>query len=234
METEKTRGKRRPQARRRFSSEERHNQLLRIAVGLFSQRGFEGTTTKSIAAASGVSEAVIFQHFKSKEELYSSCFDYKAQETGFKEWEEQLRECAERLDDEGLISLMVERILKGDREDPQIQRLMFHSVLSGRPLPKAMRRRILPLRRFLCSYIAMRQKQGAFKKCDPEVAVHAIVSMPSYYGVTKRLFGVDELKMSERDMASSFTKFLLDGLQIREGAPREKGRRNAKVASPRH
>ena len=217
--------------RKRFSSEERRNQLIRIAVRLFSQRGFEATTTRSIAAAAGVSEATIFQHFKSKEELYSSIFDYKAKETGFREWEEQLRKCAERLDDEGLIFLMVERILEMNREDPQIQRLMFQSVLSGRPLPKGMRQRILPLRRFLSDYIARRQKQGAFKKCDPEVAVHAILSMPGHYGVIKSLFGVDELKMSEQDMASSFTKFLLDGLQIRGSASSRKGRKNAKVAS---
>ena len=217
--------------RKRFSSEERRNQLIRIAIRLFSQRGFEATTTRSIAAAAGVSEATIFQHFKTKEELYSSIFDYKAKETGFKEWERQLRECAERLDDRALIFSMVERILEMNREDPQIQRLMFQAVLSGRPLPSGMRQRILPLRRFLSDYIAKRQKQGAFKKCDPEVAVHAILSMPGHYGVIKSLFGVDELKMSEQDMASGFTKFLLDGLQIRDNASRKKGRRNAKVAS---
>jgi TetR/AcrR family transcriptional regulator len=217
--------------RKRFSSQERRNQLLGIAVKLFSQRGFEGTTTKSIAAAAGVSEAVIFQHFKNKEDLYASIFDYKATQTGFKEWEERLRGCAEQLDDEKLIFLMVERILQGNREDPQIQRLMFQSVLSGRPLPRAWRQRILPLHRFLCNYIALRQKQGAFKRCDPEVAVHAILSLPSYYGVTKSMFGVDEIKMSERNMASSFTRFILDGLEIRDNASRKKGRKNAKVAS---
>ncbi len=231
MGTKKTKRKSGRPVRKRFSSEERREQLLQIALKLFSQRGFEGTTTRSIAAAAGVSEAVIFQHFKTKEDLYSSIFDYKAKERGFEEWEEQLRKCAEQQNDEALIFSMVERILKGNREDPQMQRLMFQSVLSGRPLPKAMRRRILPLHRFLCDYIAERQKQGAFQKCEPEVAVHALVSVPSYYTVTKSLFGVDEIKMSERNMASSFTKFILEGLQIRESASRKKGRRNAKVAS---
>jgi TetR/AcrR family transcriptional regulator len=218
-------------ARKRFSSQERRNQLIRIAVRLFSQRGYEGTTTKAIAAEAGVSEAIIFQHFKTKEDLYSSIFDYKAEETGFEEWEEQLRVCAEQLDDEKLIFLMNERILKMNREDPQVQRLMFQSVLSGRPLPKALRQRILPLHRFLCDYIAMRQKQGAFRKCDPEIAVHALVSMPSYYFVSKGLFGFDELKMSERNMVASFTKFILDGLRIRKNASSKKRRKHAKVAS---
>lgn len=231
MKIPKARRITKPPARKRFSGEERRNQLLRTAVGLFSQRGFEGTTTKSIAAAAGVSEAVIFQHFQSKEELYVSILDYKALEAGLKEWEEQLREYARRLDDEALILSLVKKILTENRRDPQFQRLMFQSALSGHLLPKVMIQRFLPLRRFLRDYIAMRQEQGAFKKYDPEVAVHAILSMPSYYGIGKNLFGVDELKMSEREMASRFTKFLLDVLQIRSHAPLKKGKRNAKDAS---
>jgi AcrR family transcriptional regulator len=218
-------------ARKRFSSDERRNQLLRIAVGLFSQRGFEGTTTKAIAAAAGVSEAVIFQHFATKEELYASILDYKAKETGLNEWEEQLRECAERQDDESLIFSMVEGILRGNRLDPQFQRLMFQSALSGRPLPKVMMQRILPLHQFLCNYIEERQKQGAFLECDPAVAVHAIVSLPSYYGVTKSVFGVDALGLSERDMAASFTHLLLNGLRASEGGLHKKERRNANVVA---
>jgi TetR/AcrR family transcriptional regulator len=231
MKTARISTKTKNSKRMRLSSKERRNQLLRIAVKLFSQRGFEGTTTKSIAAAAGVSEAVIFQHFKTKKELWSSIFDYKAELTGFKEWEEQLRECADQLDDKKLIFLMIERILKSNREDPQIQRLMFHSVLSGRPLPKSMRQRILPLHRFLCDYVAMRQSQGAFRKCDPEIAVHAIVSLPTHYDVTKSLFGVDALKMSDRNLAANFTRFILDGLQIRREASGKKGRKNATASS---
>jgi TetR/AcrR family transcriptional regulator len=231
MQIKGSQGVARPPTRKRFSSQERRNQLLQIAVGLFSQRGFEGTTTKAIAAAAGISEAIIFQHFANKEELYASILDYKATETGLKEWEEQLRTCAERLDDEALIFSMVGRILEGNRCDPQFQRLMFQSALSGRPLPKVMIQRILPLHQFLCNYIAKRQKQGAFRRCDPEVAVHAIVSLPSYYGVTKSLFGVDALKLTERDMAKSFTRFLLDGLRASGNGLGKKGRKNANVVS---
>ena len=40
--------------------------------------------TKAIAAAAGVSEAIIFRHFASKEELYKSILDRKADEIGIK------------------------------------------------------------------------------------------------------------------------------------------------------
>src|SRR5215211_7618537 len=62
----------------RMAGEERRLQILAVAVSLFSQKGFRGTTTKEIAAAAGVSEAMVFRHFATKQELYSAILDYKA------------------------------------------------------------------------------------------------------------------------------------------------------------
>src|ERR671938_1992 len=62
----------------RMAGEERRLQILRVAVRLFSGRGFRGTTTKEIAQAAGVSEAMVFRHFATKEELYNAILDHKA------------------------------------------------------------------------------------------------------------------------------------------------------------
>lgn len=43
--------------------------IMRAAVRLFVEKGIDGTTTKDIAAKSGVSEGALYRHFKSKEEL---------------------------------------------------------------------------------------------------------------------------------------------------------------------
>lgn len=43
--------------------------IMRAAVRLFVERGIDGTTTKDIAAKSGVSEGALYRHFKSKEDL---------------------------------------------------------------------------------------------------------------------------------------------------------------------
>ena len=217
------RSKQKQAKRRRFSALERRRQLLRIAVGLFSDRGFEGTTTKAIARAAGVSEGTIFQHFATKEELYAGILDYKAKEAGVEQWEAQLRACADREEDEALVLSLVEQILKSDRLDPEFQKLMFQAALTGHPLPEIMAQRILPLHRFLCTYIAKRQKQGVFRKCDPDLAVHALVSMPCYYGVAKTLFGIRALRLAEHQMALSFTRLILGGLRAPRALPGRKG-----------
>lgn len=43
--------------------------IMRAAVRLFVEKGIDGTTTKAIAAKSGVSEGALYRHFKSKEDL---------------------------------------------------------------------------------------------------------------------------------------------------------------------
>lgn len=54
----------------RLSGEERRNAIVRTALPLFARNGFAKTTTRDLAKAAGVSEALIFKHFPNKEKLY--------------------------------------------------------------------------------------------------------------------------------------------------------------------
>jgi TetR/AcrR family transcriptional regulator len=204
---------RRKRVTRRLSGEERRNQLIRVGLEVFSKYGFEGTTTKGIAAAAGVSESIIFKHFASKDELYADILDFEARESGIEGWKDEIRRYADRCDDEGVVRSLVERILQGLRLNPHFYRLMYQAALNGCSLPKIMVDRRLPFFTFLRNYIASRQEQGAFENCDPGAAVLAMLSMPTHYVVTKSLLGVDVLKMSERDMIKTFTRLILNGLR---------------------
>jgi len=55
----------------RLDSDERRKAIVAAAVPLFARRGFAGTTTKELAEAAGISEALLFRHFPSKKHLYS-------------------------------------------------------------------------------------------------------------------------------------------------------------------
>src|SRR3954468_24727905 len=57
-------------SRPRLDSEERRKAIVEAAMPLFGRKGFAGTTTKEIARAAGVSEALVFQHFPSKAAIY--------------------------------------------------------------------------------------------------------------------------------------------------------------------
>ena len=197
---------------RKLTAKERRNQLLRIAKELFSEFGFRSTTTKAIAAAAGVTEGVIFKHFASKKDLYASILDNKANEIGIESWRNELDALARCKDDKSLACSVVKHILETDREDPQFQRLTLQAALSGEPLHEITAQRLLPLHDFLWKYIKKRQKQGAFQKCDPKLAAYFVVSVPSYFGLTRILFGVDDFKLPEEQMILSLAQLIVDGL----------------------
>src|SRR5437764_8427600 len=56
----------------KLSSEERRAAIIRAVRRLFAEKGFHGTTTRELAEAAGVSEALLFKHFPTKEALYSA------------------------------------------------------------------------------------------------------------------------------------------------------------------
>ncbi|MGH3855764.1 MAG: TetR/AcrR family transcriptional regulator [Pseudonocardiaceae bacterium] len=59
-------------ARRRLSSRARRGELLDAALREFSDRGYYLTQMEHVAAAAGVSKALVYQHFPSKEELFAA------------------------------------------------------------------------------------------------------------------------------------------------------------------
>src|SRR4029079_9014172 len=54
----------------RLDGDERRKAIVRAAVPLFARKGFAGTTTRELAEAAGISEALLFKHFPSKQSLY--------------------------------------------------------------------------------------------------------------------------------------------------------------------
>lgn len=56
---------------KRLSCEERKAAIVNAVLPVFARNGFAKTTTKELAIAADVSEALIYKHFPSKESLYA-------------------------------------------------------------------------------------------------------------------------------------------------------------------
>lgn len=59
----------------RLPSRERRRAIVTAVQGAFADKGFDGTTTRELARAAGVSEALIYKHFPSKESLYAAMLE---------------------------------------------------------------------------------------------------------------------------------------------------------------
>lgn len=61
-----------PPKSRRMSSADRREKIVESAAFVFAESGFSGAKTQVIARRAGVSEALLYQHFKSKGELFKA------------------------------------------------------------------------------------------------------------------------------------------------------------------
>jgi AcrR family transcriptional regulator len=66
--------------KKRLSAEERRAAILGAAMRVFAERGYHRTAIDDIARAAGVSKALIYEHFASKEELHLELMEQTALE----------------------------------------------------------------------------------------------------------------------------------------------------------
>jgi AcrR family transcriptional regulator len=211
----------------RMSAEERKLQILRVAVSLFSQKGFGGTTTREIALAAGVSEAMVFRHFATKQELYSAILDHKACSGDSMNPEQMVAEALEQKDDQAVFEKLALGALDHHECDPEFQRLLLHAALEGHELAEMFFEKfILRVYALLGSYIAERQRDGAMVKIDPAIVIRSFIGMIIHHSLNNNLWDPNRrlLKISNADAARHFTQILLHGIgtgprsEVQEGA----------------
>jgi TetR/AcrR family transcriptional regulator len=198
----------------RLKAADRQRQLLEAALNVFSRRGFKGTTTKEIAAAAGVTEAIIFQHFPSKEALYSAVLELHLDTDDDQKWLVEINDCMKRNDDEELFEVFMHRVLHSYRCNTALQRVVLFAALEGHEQGLIrMRRQFAPvLERFL-GYVARRQRQGALVKCDPNVILLCIGGMAHQYGLLSHIFHAPIPEIPDERMSELFTKILMHGVR---------------------
>jgi TetR/AcrR family transcriptional regulator, transcriptional repressor of aconitase len=138
-------------ANTRLDSDDRRKAIVMAAVPLFARNGFAGTTTRELAAAAGVSEALLFRHFPSKQSLYREILALGCEGDPALEKLATLPPTTETAI--GIVRFMVRRFVLGtecDRRDLDLKmRLVLHSCLEdgdyARELFATVAPRVVPL-----------------------------------------------------------------------------------------
>lgn len=198
--------------------DKRREQILQTAFDLFSKRGFSGTTTKDIARMSGVSEAMIFKHFSSKDELYGAILEAKKCADGLHQfpWEnnEELLAAMEAKDDFGVFYQFAVQALEKHQADVAFMRLLFYSALEEHELAERFFGEfVVQIYRFLGKYIEQRQADGAFRKIDPRIIVRSFLGMLIHHSLNNILWDKKRriLDIDNDTAARNFAEMILRG-----------------------
>jgi AcrR family transcriptional regulator len=215
----------------RLTGEERRREIVRVAVKLFSQHGFRGTTTKEIAQAAGVSEAIIFRHFATKEELYRAIIDHVSCEGGIGTPNEIVSEAISRKDDRAVFEGLAFHALERHEDDKEFHRLLLYAALEGHELAQIFwERTVIQFYEFLSAYILERQRDGAMRDIEPRVIVRTFIGTIIHHSLNNNLWDPQRrlLNISNEEAARSFTDVLLKGI----GVP-EEGEKHGPSRGPR-
>jgi AcrR family transcriptional regulator len=197
----------------RMTAEDRRQQILDVAVRLFSQKGFRGTTTKEIALAAGVNEAIIFRHFVTKRDLYSAIIDQKACSPAVQAKQHALNEAINAKDDRKVFESLALNLLDFHDQDDTAMRLLLYSALEGHELAEMIfRNHILKTHRQVADYVKTRIADGAFRRIDPMTAVRGFLGMVINHVMHKKFFQQNDneiLAVSNRQAAERLTDFFL-------------------------
>lgn len=204
-----------------MTGDRRRELILQAAFGLFSKRGFSGTTTKDIAKASGVSEAMVYKHFSSKDELYGALLHNKKCVEGHQQlpWEEnkELVAAMEADDDFGVFFHFAIRALDKQQEDIAFMRMIFYSALEEHEMADTFFTEFVgKLYEFLGSYIKKRQKDGALRKIEPKIVVRAFMGMLIHHSLNNILWDKKRtiLNISNKEAAKNFAELILEGTKL--------------------
>ncbi len=196
----------------RYSAADRREQILDAATQLFARQGFQGTTTKQISEQTGVTEALIFRHFASKDELYWAVIErkIKAAPPG-----EHIRE---RLSAGGsdleVLSGVATQILERRAKDQTLSRLLLYSALENHRLShRFFRTYVAECYEVLAEYIRGRIAEGQFRPVDPLLAARGFLGMVVYHSWIQELFGGKRYQnFSVQEVSKTLAEVWLQGM----------------------
>jgi AcrR family transcriptional regulator len=199
-------------------ADRRREQILQTAVNLFSQRGFKGTTTKEIAKAAGVSEAIIFRHFATKDELYGAILHSKSCQDGLHRfpWEgNEVLEAIRKRDDFGVLYNLALGALTNHQKDVDFMRLLFYSALEEHELAdRFFGEFVSQIYGFIGEYVRERQEEGAMRDIEPRIVVRAFLGMLIHHSLNNLLWDKQRrlLDITNEEAAKNFAEIVLRGV----------------------
>ena len=197
--------------RARLSSPERREAIVQAALSLFSEKGFSGVTTRELAAAVGVTEPVLYQHFKTKSELYRALVETQCT---LPEAETGLQPFVDTGDDAGFFSFLGLGILSWYLDDSRFAKLLLHSALDKHELADLFyETQVSRFYQMIEAFIERRIQQGAFQAADPALIARTFVGMFAHLGMIGAVYAPDRPLGDRHTMVDQTVRVFLNGLK---------------------
>ncbi|HET8549565.1 MAG TPA: TetR/AcrR family transcriptional regulator [Bryobacteraceae bacterium] len=198
-------------SRQRLSSPQRRAAILNAALHLFAEKGFRGTTTRELAARVGVSEPVLYEHFRAKSDLYTAIIDEKSRRA--REMTGDLTELEGRTDTRGFFEHLGLAIIRSMESDPLFTRLLLFSALEGHELKDLFyERHSSAFMASVTGYIERRIAEGSMRAVDPMIAARAFFGMIAHFCISSMIFNCARCDTPREQVVKTMVDIFLSGV----------------------
>lgn len=195
--------------------EQRREQILLAAKGLFARQGFERTTIKEIARAAEVAEGTIYLYFANKQEVLFALVK--------SEMVDPLTELLagqQEVDDAVIINTFIRSHFESVDRNRELILIVFSEIhhFSEELLDEYYHTLVRPALQSMEQYIARRVAAGAFRQVNPSVVVRSLVGSLRFYSLVWEgmLKGrIDNIPREE--LINEISMLFLRGLQQHPG-----------------
>jgi AcrR family transcriptional regulator len=201
--------------RTKLSGNERREQIIRMATDLFSRDGFRGATMRQLAEKAGISEAMIYHHFPSKEALYDAMLQQKLESSKHLFYP---LEAASAGQDRTVLETIVGNFLREGRNDISYMRMLLYSALEGHEYArKVVNGPVQDFYGFLGSYLEERMKSGVMKGMNGQLAARLLMGMAYHATLLREIYqdpGIQDVEAE--DLKNMIVDLFCDGIRVAE------------------
>lgn len=211
----------------RLTAEARREAIVEAVQDIFAEKGFDGTTIKELAHAAGVSEALLYKHFPSKESLYHAMLDACAKGPTFAEASRILEFEASTSTLVVMVHFMISHYVlgrPGDTHRAALNSLLMRSLLDDGELVRLMHKKLAAawLKKFEACLLAS-AKSGELNDVPirKDICVWFVqhVAFSLMLHLRPKVPAVN-YKVSREELVSQATWFALLGIGLKEDAAR--------------
>ncbi|MBI3858305.1 MAG: TetR/AcrR family transcriptional regulator [Planctomycetes bacterium] len=193
-----------------LTHEERRKRIVLGAMAAFARSGFKGTRSRDLAAAAGVSEALIYKHFPNKRAIQKAIIEERIRQTGVFISPELKSAPLEKA-----LSAIAARILQVSERDPYFMRLLYFAGLEREPLaPMFFRRRVAGSIGEVAGLYRLWARRGWVRKSvDARLFAWSFMCCMFQLVAARHIFGVKRMSDRAGDLAARVAALFLEGVR---------------------
>lgn len=200
-------------AKTRLPAAERRASIVDTAVDLFSRRGFRATTTRELAAACGVSEPVLYQHFETKRALYDAILESQAVNEDGGCLVGELAQATDAGDNMKFFKLLGTALLDWYTTDPRYARLLMFAALEQHELSDLFfQHKVQAFYDLITGHILKQIETGRFRSIDPLLAARIFSGTIAHQGIVYAIYCPGFLPAPKEEIVQNAVAIFLKGI----------------------